>query len=124
VLEVVAGGRTLALPLEDVRGVARAVPLVPIPGAPAAVAGLANIRGTLVTVLDLERIGADGVTAAPVTLVAPSVVLLAGWEGRVGLAVERWGQVLPRAATPDVVAVAPLVGPWLEETTEDAEGGR
>ncbi len=48
-----ARGRTYGLPLEHVREVLRQQVLTPIPGAPPISLGLVNVRGMVVTVLDL-----------------------------------------------------------------------
>jgi purine-binding chemotaxis protein CheW len=52
-------GSRYAIALDRVREVVRAVSITPIPGAPRAVAGVINVRGTAVPVYDLaERFGA------------------------------------------------------------------
>jgi purine-binding chemotaxis protein CheW len=47
-------GRRYALPLAEVREVVRAVAITPLPGAPAAVEGVVNVRGELVPVMDVR----------------------------------------------------------------------
>jgi purine-binding chemotaxis protein CheW len=47
-------GRRYALPLAEVREVVRAVAITPLPGAPAAVEGVVNLRGELVPVMDVR----------------------------------------------------------------------
>jgi purine-binding chemotaxis protein CheW len=47
-------GRRYALPLAEVRSVARAVAITPLPGAPAAVEGVVNVRGELIPVMDIR----------------------------------------------------------------------
>jgi purine-binding chemotaxis protein CheW len=55
---VEGGGTLLALAQDVVREIVPARQLTRLPGAPAAVRGLLNVRGTLITVLDLaERFG-------------------------------------------------------------------
>lgn len=49
------GERRLALPLEAVERVVRAVEVTPLPEAPATIAGLINVQGHLVPVLDLRQ---------------------------------------------------------------------
>lgn len=57
-LIVEGGGTLLALAQDVVREIVPARQFTRLPGAPAAVRGLLNVRGTLVTVLDLaERFG-------------------------------------------------------------------
>jgi len=48
------GERRLALPLDAVERVVRAVEVTPLPEAPATVVGLINVQGRLVPVLDLR----------------------------------------------------------------------
>ena len=47
-------GQRYGLPALDVREIVRAVPLLPLPGAPAVVEGVINLRGQIVPVLDLR----------------------------------------------------------------------
>jgi purine-binding chemotaxis protein CheW len=49
------GGQRFGLPVPDVREIVRAVCPVPLPGAPALVEGVINLRGRVVPVLDLRR---------------------------------------------------------------------
>jgi purine-binding chemotaxis protein CheW len=49
-----AGGQRYGLPAADVREVLRAAALTPLPGAPAVIEGVLNVRGAIVTVLDLR----------------------------------------------------------------------
>jgi purine-binding chemotaxis protein CheW len=60
------GGHRYALPAADVREVVRAVTIVPLPGGPAIVEGVVDVRGTLVPVLDIRA--RFGLPAAPVSL--------------------------------------------------------
>jgi purine-binding chemotaxis protein CheW len=49
-----------ACDLDPVREIVRARPLVRLPGAPAWVVGIMNLRGTMLTVVDVSRrLGAD-----------------------------------------------------------------
>jgi purine-binding chemotaxis protein CheW len=54
VLVFEVGGQCYALPSSDVRELVRAVAVRPLPGAPAIVEGIINLRGELVPVLDLR----------------------------------------------------------------------
>jgi purine-binding chemotaxis protein CheW len=49
------GGQRYGLPALDVREIVRAVPPVPLPGAPAVVEGVINLHGKIVPVFDLRR---------------------------------------------------------------------
>ena len=63
VLVVEVDGRLCALPVEWVREVIRPRAITPIPGAPPVARGLVNVRGMVVTVLDLaEALRAERVT--------------------------------------------------------------
>jgi chemotaxis signal transduction protein len=53
VLVVEAAGHRLALPVSGVREVHRTVRVTQVPGAPPVMHGIANVRGAVVTVLDL-----------------------------------------------------------------------
>lgn len=63
VLVVQVGARTYALPAAQVREVARAAPVTPLPGPAPWVVGLAAVRGALLPVGDLRRRGADAARA-------------------------------------------------------------
>lgn len=78
-----AAGTACACDLGVVREIVRGRPLARLPGAPAWVPGIMNLRGTLVTVVDLSvRLG-----AAPVG--PPRVVMVVEGAGkRFGLGVE------------------------------------
>lgn len=54
VLVFEVGGLRYALPASDVRELARAVTIVPLPKAPAIVEGIINVRGRVVPVLDIR----------------------------------------------------------------------
>lgn len=56
-------GRAFALPVTHVRGVHRAGHITPLPGSPAAVRGLTNLRGRVIPVIDLAVELELGVTA-------------------------------------------------------------
>src|SRR6266850_1186066 len=47
-------GDRLAVLLDDIREIARVTKVTPVPRAPAAVRGVANIRGRVITLLDLD----------------------------------------------------------------------
>jgi len=51
-----AGGEQYALAVEDVLQIGRAKKVTPIPGAPASLAGIANLRGAVYSVMDLGEI--------------------------------------------------------------------
>jgi purine-binding chemotaxis protein CheW len=54
-LIVEVGGHRYGLPAAGVQEVLRAVPAVPLPGAPVVVEGVINVRGNVVPVLDARR---------------------------------------------------------------------
>ncbi len=122
-LVVEVDGRLCALPVEWVREVIRPRAITPIPGAPPVARGLVNVRGMVVTVLDLaEALRAERVTdptaprnAAVRAVLPPSVVLLEHGGRVIGVAVNAVHDVRPldggpasagKADSPDeVVAV-------------------
>ena len=105
-----AGNRQFTLDVAAVREVCTGINLVRVPGVAAPVEGVANVRGTLVTVIRAADL--LGGSAAPV----PSLWLVVLWArgGRVGLGVD---DVLDLASTESPVprldverALAPLFG--------------
>ena len=54
-LRVHLGGAVIGLPATAVREIVRAVAITPMPGAPAIVEGVVNVRGQLVPVVDVRR---------------------------------------------------------------------
>jgi len=77
------GSERFALPVASVRAVVALPPVARIPGAPTAVSGLVNVRGTLVTTVSGSRLLSRSVGTAPEWL-----VVLAMLGGRVGLEVD------------------------------------
>lgn len=62
----VLDGEEYAVPIGDIREVVVAGDVVPVPSAPPFIVGLTNVRGRIVTVLDLERrFGLEHEGAAP-----------------------------------------------------------
>jgi purine-binding chemotaxis protein CheW len=79
-----AGGRTFAVPAQKVREVVPFGRPVRLPGAPSHVLGIVNLRGTVVTVIDLaRRLGLDVVQSD-----SRCIVLLNRGSRPVGLAVD------------------------------------
>jgi len=52
-IQIALGGETYALPVENLRAIYESVAVVTVPGTPAFIAGIANIRGRILPVLDL-----------------------------------------------------------------------
>ena len=93
------GGRVFAVDAGAVREILPAAPSTRIPGAPAAVRGLANVRGTLVTVVDAAAaIGIGDAAAAPAADGSGILVLIERMAQPVGLAVD---EVLDLATVDD-----------------------
>src|SRR5262249_23324974 len=100
-LIVELGGQRYGLAVADVREIVRAVPPVPLPGAPPLVEGVINIRGSVVPVLDLRR--SFGLPARPLEHTDHLVIVRTA--GRlVALRVDR-ALDLVRVAPADVEAV-------------------
>lgn len=80
------GAEQYAVPLGVLRGLQRARGLTPVPCTPPFVAGLLNVRGELVTVLDLG-VALDP-RAVPTALDTSQVLLVDAPRGRAGLLVD------------------------------------
>jgi purine-binding chemotaxis protein CheW len=79
------GTEIYGLPLERLREVARVAHLRRVPGAPAGVAGLVNLRGEILCALDVRAIlGLNGQTEAE----SPFLVALRGFPDPLGLIVD------------------------------------
>jgi chemotaxis signal transduction protein len=97
ILVVELAGRHYGAPLKAVREVFTLGPLTPVPTAPAAVAGVANLRGQVIPVLDLMRLLDLGLHRLRL---GDPVVLVESEGTRVGLLVDRVvGLLGPGAAT-------------------------
>ena len=83
VLVVTAAGVRYAIPVQQVREVIRPDRITPVPGAPQMVWGIVNVRGAVVTVLDLAVL-----LGAPRGAAWGSVVLLEQGNRCIGLAVD------------------------------------
>ncbi len=98
-LVVQAGPRLCALPVDAVREVIRPRAITTIPGAPAVAWGLVNVRGMIVTVLDLAealRLEEGGVVDPGARAVVPPSIVLLEYGGRaVGVAVDAVHDVRP-----------------------------
>ncbi len=105
-----AGDRWYGCTLDDVHEIVTRRPLTRLPGAPAHVPGLMNLRGLLVTVIDLaRRVAPDaGEPAADATTKAGVVLLVPKSDGRlVGCLVDSVRDVI---AWPDDVTDVPAGG--------------
>lgn len=71
-------GERYAIPVARIREIVQAVALARIPGAPALVEGIANVRGRLVPVLDARR--RFGHTARPTALSDMLIIVDAGFR--------------------------------------------
>jgi purine-binding chemotaxis protein CheW len=96
------GTRTYGIALDQVREIIPFRPATRLPGAPPYVCGLINLRGTIVTVIDVG-VRLDG---APAGRVSGSVVLVDYGSRLVGLAVDEALEV-PHLAEVDVEPTAP-----------------
>ncbi|WP_075071461.1 chemotaxis protein CheW [Gemmatimonas phototrophica] len=93
-LVVASAGVLWGIPVEQVREVVRPAGLRPVPGSPVIQAGIVNVRGAIVTALDLQalRTGERAVTPG-------SIVLLQHGARPIGLVVDTVHDV--RGATPE-----------------------
>ena len=83
VLVVRVGDADYGIPVEQVREVARAIRVTRVPGAPRLVRGIVNVRGVVVTVLELSVL-----LDAPRAVTSSSIVLLEHGSRLIGLAVD------------------------------------
>jgi chemotaxis signal transduction protein len=104
-LLVAIGDERYAVPIQEVREVAAVGELTPVPGAPRAVMGVQNLRGQVITVVDL---GAVLGTSTPVARRALVVVEDGG--DPVALAVDTVVDVGAVDAQPGEDVEAPLAG--------------
>jgi purine-binding chemotaxis protein CheW len=101
------GDRLLGIDIAAIREINRVGEMTPVPDAPAAVRGVINLRGDVVTVLDL-RVMLD-LDPAPLTLQSRWIILDAGTE-RVGLLVDRVEDVTT-VALQDAEGLPPTASP-------------
>jgi purine-binding chemotaxis protein CheW len=100
VLVVRVGEAEYGIPVEQVREVFRADRVTRVPGAPALVRGIVNVRGAVITVLELS-----GLLEAPRAVTSTSVVLLEHGSRLLGLAVDAVRDVRAQDAAPEEFAV-------------------
>jgi purine-binding chemotaxis protein CheW len=95
------GGQEYGLPILQVREVLRPVPVEPVPGAPAIVPGVINLRGQVVSLIDLRRY----LGLPPAVETAETRIVVVAYDGEVfGLLVDRIGEVSKIA----LAAIKPL----------------
>lgn len=85
------GGLTVAIDVAQLREVVRHQPATPLPGAPASIEGVIDLRGTLVPVVDLGRL----LGSEPLRASRRSRIAVAEVDGiAIGLAVDAAIQIL------------------------------
>lgn len=85
------GDVLLGIPIREVQEINRNLDLTVVPHAPAAVRGVMNLRGEVVTVIDLRVV--FGLSPGEVTRSARNIVLTSG-EERISLLVDRIADVV------------------------------
>lgn len=95
VLVVRVGDADYGIPVEQVREVAREGRVTRVPGAPPLVRGIVNVRGVVVTVLELSVL-----LDAPRAVTSSSIVLLEHGSRLIGLAVDAVRDVRAQEADP------------------------
>lgn len=84
------GGQDYGLPILQVHEVLRPLPVEPVPGAPDIVPGVINLRGQVVTVIDLRRY----LGLPPAAPTADTRIVVVAHEGETfGLVVDSIGEV-------------------------------
>jgi purine-binding chemotaxis protein CheW len=111
-------GRLAALPTASVREILRAPVVTPVPLAPEGVAGVINVRGTIVTTVDLRH--RLGLPAGP----ARDCLLLRNGDEIVGALVDAVGDVVdaPDAEHHEVPATLPAGLRRFARAAVDVEG--
>lgn len=85
------GGETYLLPIDDVREVTPYSPPNPVPGAPAAIEGVLNIRGEVVSILSGQKI----LGLAPQhDCEEAKIIILENTLGVIGLCVDSIGEII------------------------------
>lgn len=85
------GGQRYAVPLAAVREIIRAEPATPVPGAPADVLGIINLRGSIVTILDgCARLGLAATPGSP----EPRLVIFHDEAENIGMRIDALQDVL------------------------------
>lgn len=105
-VRVRAGGEHYALPVEGVREIAKRDQITPVPGAPAGVLGVWNLRGDVIAAVDLAAVLGLGAGAESGD---NRIVVAEHGELRAGLAVEAVVEVGPLPA-----AIDPAESDYLE----------
>jgi len=100
------GTEVYGLPLDQLREVARVSHLRRVPGAPAGVAGLVNLRGEILCALDVREI--LGLPAQAST-VSPFLVALRGFGDPLGLIVDSIADIY--AVLPSEIEPPPAIWP-------------
>lgn len=109
-LLITLDGDTIGLPIHVVEEIVRAVALAPLPGAPAPVEGVVNVRGSLLPVFDLRA--RFGMPTRPIDP-ADVLVLARAGERRVALRADAAEDI----TTIDDAAIAPasILSPALRQ---------
>ena len=106
----------------EVQEIIRPAALTPVPQAPPAVAGILNLRGQIVTVLDLgRRFGAGPVAGGP----SARIVVVRDGEESVGLLFDRVGDVITVSAgdrQPPPANLGPVQGRFFTGVIPTADG--
>lgn len=123
-LRVIAGGRLLGVPLADIREIVPLGRLTRLPGVPSWVMGIMNLRGVLVTVLDLgRRVAGGGGDENRTVATSGRVALLVSLDsgGAAGCVVDGVRGVIPM---PESLMAAPgnADGPRIVSGVADHEG--
>ncbi|MBB4639400.1 chemotaxis protein CheW [Longimicrobium terrae] len=123
VLAVHAGGAEFGIPADRVREVLRPPPLTRVPAPPPGILGVAQVRGTVLAVMDLgARLG-----MAPVASDGRLVVVWGRGREAVGLLVDRvvgLAEAEDGESAPPAEAEAALPAGWLAGVSAPAPGRR
>lgn len=90
VLTVLVRQEKYAFPIAAIKAVYKEVLIIPVPGVPAFVAGIANVRGHIVSVLDLASLMGLGITTSE----SGAMLVIDNAGGSLGMRVEAIGEVV------------------------------
>jgi purine-binding chemotaxis protein CheW len=101
--------QSYGIPVEQVREVVRAEGIVTVPGAPAVQVGIVNVRGAIVTVLDLAALLTGARAVAPASIVLLEQTLrTTGTTTPIGITVDAVQDVRHATADSEATPILPL----------------
>jgi purine-binding chemotaxis protein CheW len=113
-----AAGTRFALPIGNIREILKPLPATPVPGVPEWVCGVANVRGDIVTVIDLAPfLGLDDAGSRRGLL-----IVSAGGADPLGVLIDEVAGIHPLAAGDPPPVTDPVLARFLSGVTPDPAG--